>query len=189
MRRVAIALCTIIAGAAITGCTAVGDTPEEKRQSINAMRADALARFYEEDASLRTEVRDAAGYAVFSNVGVRVLLLAGGGGYGVAHDNGTGEDTYMRMGEGGLGLGLGVKDFRALFVFHDERTLAGFVDDGWTFGAESDAAAKTGDQGGAAGAEAVANDGMDVYQLTDRGLILGASLRGTRYWRYASLNE
>jgi lipid-binding SYLF domain-containing protein len=153
------------------------------------MRADTLTKFYAEDASIETKVKDAAGYAVFTNVGIKAILLAGGGGYGVVHDNATGEETYMRMGEGGVGLGLGVKDFRALFVIHDEKTLEDFVNGEWTFGAESDAAAKTGEKGGAAGGEAVAESGMDVYQLTESGLVLGANLRGTKYWQDSSLNE
>jgi hypothetical protein len=29
----------------------------------------------------------------------------------------------MKMGSAGIGLGLGVKDFRAVFVFHDKEKL------------------------------------------------------------------
>jgi lipid-binding SYLF domain-containing protein len=187
--RIALVLSVIIAGASLTGCTASGDTPEQKRQAVDDMRADTLTRFYAEDASLEEKVEDAAGYAVFTNVGIKAIFVAGGGGYGVVHDNSTGDETYMRMGEGGVGLGLGVKDFRALFVIHDAKTLTDFVNGEWTFGAESDAAAKTGDKGGAAGAEGVANEGMDIYQLTENGLVLGANVRGTKYWRDESLND
>jgi len=34
-------------------------------------------------------------------------------------NNKTGKYTYMKMGELGIGLGLGVKDFRAIFIFSD----------------------------------------------------------------------
>jgi hypothetical protein len=38
-------------------------------------------------------------------------------------DNKTGRDTYMKMGEVGVGLGVGIKDFRAVFVFHSPEVM------------------------------------------------------------------
>ena len=42
---------------------------------------------------------------------------------GVAHDNGTGKETYMRMFTAGVGIGLGVKDFRGIFIFSTQDAL------------------------------------------------------------------
>ena len=56
---------------------------------------------------------------MFSNASVSVILASFGGGYGIVRNNTTGADYYMRMGEVGVGIGAGVKDFRAVFVFHD----------------------------------------------------------------------
>ena len=53
-----------------------------------------------------------------------------GGGYGVAKSNKTGKHTYMNMGEVGIGLGLGAKDFRAVFVFHNADAMNRFVEHG-----------------------------------------------------------
>lgn len=44
-------------------------------------------------------------------------------GRGVAHNNKTGKNTYMKMVSGGVGFGLGVKDFRAIFVFETKEAF------------------------------------------------------------------
>ena len=93
----------------------------------------------------------------------------------------------MNMGEAGIGFGLGVKDFRAVFIFHDSDTLRSFIDSGWEFGAHADAAAKAGEKGGAVGGE-VLLDGVTVYQMTESGLALQATLKGTKYWKDSELN-
>jgi len=33
----------------------------------------------------------------------------------------------MKMGELGVGLGLGAKDYRSVFIFHDKATLDKFI--------------------------------------------------------------
>ncbi|MEZ4485040.1 MAG: hypothetical protein R2864_10760 [Syntrophotaleaceae bacterium] len=66
-------------------------------------------------------------------------------------------------------LGLGVKDFRAVFVFHDTETMNRFTEKGWAFGGQADAAAKASDKGAAVGGEAVI-DNITIYQLTESGL-------------------
>ena len=58
---------------------------------------------------------------------------------------------------------------------------------GWSFGGQADAAAKAGDKGGAVGGEAVLNR-VSVYQLTESGLALQATVKGTRFWQDSDLN-
>ena len=99
---------------------------------------------------------------------------------GVAENQKNGTTTYMRMGEVGLGLGLGVKDFRAVFIFKTEEALNQFVDKGWEFGGSADATAKASEKGAAVGGEAVIGD-VTIYQLTKSGLALQATLKGTKF--------
>jgi hypothetical protein len=75
----------------------------------------------------------------------------------------------------------------AVFVFHNAETMKNFVDSGWEFGANADAAAKVGETGGAVGGE-VAVGGITVYQLTESGVALQASVKGTKYWKDDDLN-
>lgn len=93
----------------------------------------------------------------------------------------------MRMGEVGVGVGAGVKDYRLVMIFQNQTVMDKFIDQGWVFGAQADAAAKASDAGGAAGGEAVVN-GIAIYQLTEAGLALQATVKGTKFWRDDSLN-
>ena len=93
----------------------------------------------------------------------------------------------MKMGEAGFGVGAGVKDFRALFIFESKSVMNRFIESGWQFGAQADAAAKAGEKGAAVAAEALV-DGIRVYQLTENGLALQATLKGTKFWTDDALN-
>lgn len=125
---------------------------------------------------------------MFSNVGINLFLLSTASGWGVVRDRQTGADTYMKMYSAGVGPGLGVKDFRGVFVFTSEGALQSFVEDGWDATAQADAAAKSEDKGGAwAGAVDVA-PGIKLYQLTKQGLALQATIEGTKFWQDDELN-
>jgi len=174
----------------LSQCTAIGlngDSPEDRRQTIIEMREDVLAELFQLKPDVRTQVGEAVGYGVFSSANINIILASFGSGVGVVRDNRDGQQTYMRMGEVGVGPGMGVKDFRAVFIFHDESSLDQFIDSGWTFGGQADAAAKAGDLGAAVGGETVI-DNITVYQLTQSGLALQATVKGTRYWKDANLN-
>jgi len=170
------------------GCaTSGGSTPAQKRQEILDMKNRTLKDLYKVKPSARSLIRSAKGYAVFSNINVNVIFASFGGGYGVVKDNKTKRNTYMKMGEVGIGLGLGAKDFRAVFVFHDRKTLYRFIESGWEFGGHADAAAKADNKGGAVGGEALI-DNITIYQLTKTGLALQATVKGTKYWKDDELN-
>ena len=87
----------------------------------------------------------------------------------------------------GSNLGLGVKDYRAIFIFHDHNTMKKFIDSGWEFGGHADAAAKASDKGGAVGEE-ILLDNITIYQLTESGLAVQATIKGTKYWKDDALN-
>lgn len=174
----------------LAGCTATGlnsGTPEERRQAIRDMRQDVLTELFALRPDVRSQVQEAAGYAVFTNANVNVIFASFGGGIGVVRDNATRADTYMRMGEVGVGIGAGVQDFRVVFVFHSDEALERFMDVGLSVGGNADASARAGDLGAAVSGNAIA-DNVSVYQLTQSGLALQATVRGTRYWRDGELN-
>ena len=162
-------------------------SPAEKRQYILDMKDETLRQLYREKPGARNVIQKAVGYAVFSNANVNVIIASFSGGYGVAINNHTGRKTYMRMGEVGLGLGLGVKDFRVIIVFHTRRSMRRFVNNGWNFGGQLDAAAKASDKGEAYTGEALIG-GMTIYHITKTGLALQALLKGTRFWKDKELN-
>ncbi len=172
----------LLPGCATTG----GSSVQEKRQAVLAMKNDVLADLYKLHPQAKSEIATAPGYAVFSNANVNVIFASFGGGYGVVQEK-SGKQTYMKMGEVGLGLGLGVKDFRAVFIFKNKSTLERFINSGWEFGGHADAAAKASEQGAAVGGEALI-DHIVIYQITKSGLVLQATVKGTKYWRDDALN-
>jgi len=179
-----------VAALLLAACTATGvnsGTVEERREAILNMRQEVLTELFSLRPDLRSQVSEAAGYAVFTNANINVILASFGGGVGITRNNATREDTYMRMGEIGIGIGAGVQDFRAVFIFHSEPALERFLDVGLSFGGSADAAARAGDLGAAVSGNAIA-DNVSVYQLTQSGLALQATVRGTRYWRHGELN-
>jgi len=176
-----LALCGL-AGAAVAA------TPAEQRSEIQKMRRDTLAQLYKVHPAAQASTQKAAGYAVFSNVGVNLVFLSVAGGSGVAHDNKSGRDTYMKMVSGGVGFGLGVKDFRGVFVFSTADKLNQFVNSGWEASAQADAAAKAGDKGGAVAGAVTVAPGVSLYQLTENGLALQATIQGTKYFKDDDLN-
>lgn len=188
MEHVKIGLCGLALVFMVNGCaTTTGTTPQEKRQAILSMKNKVLTELYENRSKARAEVAAAPGYAVFSNANIYLFFVGVGGGHGVVHDNKTGRNTFMKMGEAGVGFGLGVKDFRAVFIFHDRAVMEKFIGSGWEFGGQADAAAKAGEKGAAIGGEAVL-DGITIYQMTESGLALQATVKGTKYWKDDDLN-
>jgi lipid-binding SYLF domain-containing protein len=159
----------------------------EKRQIIIDMRNQVLQDLYKIKPDVKAQIGSAAGYAVFSNANINLIFASVGAGHGVVRDNESGKNTFMKMGEAGLGLGIGVKDFRAVFVFHSHDALNQFVEDGWAFGVNADAAAKASEKGAAVGGEATF-DNITVYQLTESGLALQATVKGTKFWQDSELN-
>ena len=99
---------------------------EDQREKVRDMRDDVLAELYEIRPEAEARIEKAKGYAVFSNVGINVIFASFAGGKGVVVKNG-GEETFMKMGSAGLGIGLGVKDFRAVFVFYSQRKMNDFI--------------------------------------------------------------
>lgn len=181
------ALFVLLASLLLGACMSSGGSVAQRRQTVQDMRASVLAELYQQKPDVRAQIQSAPGYAVFSNANVNLVFASFGGGYGVMHDRGTGRDTYLKMGELGVGFGLGVKDFRAVLVFHTADAVKRFQDYGVSVGAGADAAAVASDQGGAVGGE-LNFDNITVYQMTEAGLALQATLKGTRYWPDPALN-
>jgi lipid-binding SYLF domain-containing protein len=166
------------------------DPKVAKRQAeIRTMAQDTLHRLYKAQPLAKAAIRDAAGYAVFSNTGVKILVAGSGKGSGVAVNNKNRAETFMKMLEVQAGLGAGVKKFKVVFVFDNEAAFSSFVESGWQFGGQSTAAAKTAERGGAVAGAASVSDGVWMYQLTDKGLALEITAKSTKYYKDDDLNK
>jgi len=172
----------------VASADAQTDKKTEKQADIRKMERETLARLYKSQPRAQAAIAKSAGYAVFSNFGMKLFLAGGGSGSGVAVNNATKQATYMKMVEIQAGLGLGVKKFRLVWVFEQRKDLDAFINSGWELGGQATAAAKVGDDGAAyAGAMSV-SPGVWLYQLTDEGLAAELTAKGTKYYKDKGLN-
>jgi lipid-binding SYLF domain-containing protein len=162
--------------------------PDKEREKIQETRSDILAKLYAEKPSAKNEIKTAKGYAVFSSVGINVFLVSTERGDGILRDHSSGKDTYMKMFSAGGGIGMGVKDFSAVFIFTTEKALQDFQTEGWDFAAKADASAESDGKGVGTEAAVTMVPGTIIYQLTAAGLALQATLQGTKFWTNVDLN-
>jgi len=158
--------------------------PAVQRQlEIDANAQATLDKLFSEKADTRELFDRAAGYAVFTATKAG-FLVTGGGGTGVAVNKSTGQRTYMRMGTGGVGLGIGAQRYDLVIMFEDQAHLDRFVAGGWDASASAQAAA------GSDGITLTSSfvGGVAFFQITDRGLMAQADVSGTRFWVIDDLN-
>jgi lipid-binding SYLF domain-containing protein len=180
----------MVAAASLPPASGADDAKEKQkaRSDIMKMANETLSRLYKAQPLAKSAIAKAAGYAVFSNFGMKIFFAGGGSGKGVAVNNATKKNTYMKMVEVQAGLGIGVKKFRLVWVFEHQKDLDAFIGSGWELGGQTTAAAQASGQGAAfAGAMSIA-PGIWLYQLTDDGLALELTAKGTKYYTDSDLN-
>ncbi len=189
-RGAALTVALMLAGC-LGGGAAMADTAktgkaakaEAKRQKIDAMAREALEQVTSSSPAAKHLFEEAAAHAVFDNWKTS-LLLAGGSGVGVAIDKASDDRIYMKMKTVGVKLGFGVQKCQVIFLFQDKARFDRFVNEGWEAEAGSDAALWT--EG--ANLDAKWSNGMAIYQITEKGLMLSVDLSGTKYYKAKKLN-
>jgi len=161
---------------------------DKERQEIRKTAKDILARLYKAQPSAKAAIEKAAGHAVFSNFGMKIFVAGSGTGKGVAVDNKTKKETFMKMVELQAGLGFGVKKFSLVWVFETPQTLSTFINSGWELGGQTSVAAKAGETGASLQGAIPVSPGVWVYQLTDTGVALELTAKGTKYYKDDDLN-
>ena len=162
---------------------------EARKTELRQKTEQTLQKLYQREPKAQVILEQSAGYAVFNNTGFKLGIFGSAHGRGMAVDNRTKEEVYMRMGEYQAGLGLGIKEYAVIFVFAREADWKNFVTSGWKFNGQATAAADDGVNGGAMeGALSVA-DGIWIYQLTTKGLAFELAVKGTEYYRDKSFYE
>jgi lipid-binding SYLF domain-containing protein len=149
----------------------------KRRLEIDTTAQSTLDDLLKTEPGAKELYDKAAGYAVFAATKAG-FIVSGGGGTGVAVNKATGARTYMRMGTGGIGLGIGAQRYSLVILFETEPHLTKFVAGGWDSSATAEAAA---------GQEGVAvrssfYKGVAFYQITDKGLMAHADVTGTKFW-------
>ena len=170
-------------------------TEAEKKEEIQQEKADirksvneTLARLYKLQPGAKSAISKSAGYAVFNNFGMKIFFAGGGSGKGIIFDKKKNREVFMKMIEAQAGLGMGAKKFSVIFVFDKYSNVDGFINSGWEFGGQASAAAKLGEEGGAMQGAMSVSPGVWMYQLTDDGLALELTGKGTKYYVDDDLN-
>jgi lipid-binding SYLF domain-containing protein len=181
----------VILSLALISCATTPLSKSEKEQqqdSVRDMANQTLTQLYAKNPAAKAEISKAAGYAVFSDFGFKVVWLGGAGGSGIAVNNATKQETFMKMVEFQPGLGLGAAKFRLVFVFETPEAFNSFVTSGWEAGANAMASAKTKTEGGALAGAVTVSKGVKMFQLNDEGAIAGVSLTAAKYYKDKELN-
>jgi lipid-binding SYLF domain-containing protein len=161
---------------------------EQQQDSVRDMANKTLSELYIKNPAAKSEISKAAGYAVFSDFGFKVMWQGGAGGSGIAVNNATKQETFMKMVEFQPGLGLGAAKFRLVFIFETPEAFTSFVTSGWEAGANAMASAKTKAEGGALAGAVTVSKGIKMLQLNDEGAIVGVSLTAAKYYKDMDLN-
>ena len=186
--RFATIVAVALALACIVPTNLLAESKAEKQEDIQKMAQQTLQQLYQAQPSAKAAIEKAAGYAVFSDMGIKILFGGTGNGQGVVVNNQTKQKTYMKMVELQAGLGFGISKFRNVFVFKTKAAMDSFINSGWQFGGQATAGAKTADSGGSMqGAVSVDND-IYMYQLTEKGLNVSVTVTGAKYYKDDSLN-
>src|SRR6185369_17663278 len=97
-----------------------------------------LQDLYKLQPTAQGAIQKSAGYAVFNNMGANLLLVSTARGAGVAVNSNTKQETFMKMVSAGAGLGVGVKDYRVIFVFENDKAFSRFFNSGWSGSGQAD---------------------------------------------------
>jgi lipid-binding SYLF domain-containing protein len=116
-------LATAMACALALAAHAAESEKEKQQKEVRKVAQDTLHQLYKAEPKTKAAVSLAAGYAVFSNMGVKILLAGSGNGKGIAVNDKTKQETFMKMLQVQAGLGVGVKKFRVVFVFDNAQAL------------------------------------------------------------------
>ncbi|WP_368565209.1 hypothetical protein [Pseudoxanthomonas sp. UTMC 1351] len=161
---------------------------EEARSEMGAMANETLRQLYADQPAAKKAVDNDAGYAVFNNFSMKILIAGGATGYGLAMNNAKPQEIFMHMTEVQAGLGFGVKKFRLVWVLEMQSELDEFVNKGYQLGGQATLAALISGKGVSdAGAMSV-SPGEWVYQMTYDGPAAELTIKDTRDYRDNNLN-
>lgn len=176
---------------ALAGCSSAPQTRAEKesqRAEIRSMASQTMAQLYQSYPEAKTKVRKSAGYAVFSDFGLKIIFGGGSHGEGVAISNATQKATFMKMFELSPGFGFGAQKFRVVFLFETREAFDKFVNSGWEFGGNTEAALQSTTQGAGGRLGVSVSPGVTMYQISEAGAIVGVSISGAKYYKNDDLN-
>jgi lipid-binding SYLF domain-containing protein len=159
----------------VAGCRTIPET-REARAVQSAEVAEAISAFKAKNPGIEVYFKESVGYAVLPKVFKAGFWVGGAGGTGEVYqaDNQIG---YCRLSQATLGFSFGGEFFREIIFFQNLRDLDRFRTGEFTFSAQASAVALE----AGAGTKADYKDGMAVFVLSDKGLMVDASIGGQKF--------
>jgi len=184
MKKILLSVLAVILMLTI-GCTTTGPRsgdPDLTRKSLDTDADAALSRLYAQVAGSEQLVRQARGVLVFPNVLEGGLVVGASRGHGVLRVGGR-TVSYHTTTSGSFGWQAGVQSTAVFLLFMTDDALKRFQNSsGWTVG--TDASVTLISVGASAQVTtATAQQPVVGYVLSNRGLMAGITLEGTRITR------
>ncbi len=148
----------------------------EKREVIKTDAMDSKMAFMRANPELEGMLSNAAGYAIFPNVGKGAWILGGAAGNGVVYENGQ-VAGYAELRQIDVGFQFGGKAFRELIVFETQEALDKFKEGNFEFGGS--ASAVIWDEG--KGKAITFENGAGVAIMPKAGAMAGISVGGQEF--------
>jgi len=161
------------------GCATVPEKAEGKAV-LSAEVQEAIAVFKARDSSIDRFFAQSYGYAVFPKVFKGGFFISGAFGRGEVFEQGR-LVGYSSLSQATLGFSFGGEYFREIVFFWQKPDLERFKTEKYTFAAQATGVALS--EGVAAKADY--KEGMAVFIMADKGLMVDASLGGQKF-RYVS---
>jgi lipid-binding SYLF domain-containing protein len=175
LSRSMLVLLMCVSFVSITACSTAPKSDEGKAD-IEKAAEQKVSEAQTNDPSMKKVLSDAAGYAVFPNVGKGAVGIGAAYGKGVLFAGGK-AIGYCDLSQASIGLALGGQSYTEIIAFQTKEALTKFQSGNFAFGAQATAVAlKTG-----AGANAKYSEGVAVFTFGEAGLMYEASVGGQKF--------
>jgi len=137
---------------------------------------EAVANFLKTDSTLKPFIDNAAGHAIFPNVGKGGLIVGGAHGEGLVYEKAN-LIGKAKMSQASIGAQVGGQSFAEIICFETPAALADFKAGKMEMSAEVSAVAA----GEGVGKAAKYKQGVAVFTLPKKGLMAQASIGGQKF--------
>ena len=178
--RRTLAFLAFAALAAIVGVAASCSTAPSSGSERRALTSDTnafLGRVKETDPSLSRFFTNCAGYAAIPEIGKGGLIVGGAYGRGQLFDNQGRLIGYCDVSQGTIGAQIGGQTFGEIIFFENDAALSNFKGGKFALAAQASAVALA----RGAGAAAKYQDGVALFIMNPKGLMLEASVGGQQF--------
>jgi lipid-binding SYLF domain-containing protein len=160
----------------LAACSTAPETRQE-RATLSVEAATFVSNAKSSDSSLSRFFGSCAGYAVFPEIGKGGLIVGGAYGRGQLFDRQGRLVGYCDVSQGSIGAQIGGQTFGEIVFFETDQAMTNFKGGKFALSAQASAVALS--EG--AGAAAKWTDGVAVFVMNPKGLMLEASIGGQQF--------